>query len=214
MTITIPGKEFWYDWGGLNVWLFRQINGIHGGLYDTVMILLTRMADYHNLPFWFAGLFCLALLTLFMRSARRQGGVKTSAAIWFGVMAMLAVGFAVEAVVVHEMKVGFAYPRPYIALENVRVPDYQPGKGDDHHSFPSGHTATATLIAIALWPLIPDGFGWIAMIFVAGVAWSRMALGMHFPADVLASVTIMTPLLLLVRAILYSMFRKIFGMRC
>ncbi|MDE3060841.1 MAG: phosphatase PAP2 family protein [Pseudomonadota bacterium] len=214
MTITIPGKEFWYDWGGLNVWLFRHINGVHGSLYDTVMVILTRMADYHNLPFWFAGLFCLALLSLIIRSARKQGGTKSRAAIWFGVFAMLVVGFGLDAVVVKTAKSYFAYPRPYIALENVHVPDYQAGKVDDHHSFPSGHAAVATLLAVSLWPVIPDGFGWVAILFVAGAAWSRVALGMHFPADVLGSIVIMTPLLLLLRMILYSLLLNVFKLRC
>ncbi|MDE3015975.1 MAG: phosphatase PAP2 family protein [Pseudomonadota bacterium] len=210
----IPGKEVWYDWGGLNVWLFTLINAVHGDFYDQAMLVLTRAADYHNFPYYFTGLFCLATVLLIIRSARKQGGTGAHATIWFGVFAMLAAGFGLTTVVVKTSKAHFAYPRPYIALEHVRVPDYQAGKTDDHHSFPSGHTAFATLMVISLWPVIPGELGFAGILFIAGVAWSRVALGMHFPADVLASIIVMTPLLLILRAILYSLLLRIFGMRC
>lgn len=213
MIISIPGKEFWYDWGGLNVWLFRQVNAIHGNFYDQAMLMLTNAAYYHNFPYYLAGLAVLALLTLLIRSARRKG-VRQHAIIWAGVFAMLLAGFFVTAAFIKTSKTYFAYPRPYLVLEHVRVPDYQAGKVDDHHSFPSGHTAIATLLVIALWPVIPEGLGWLGILFIIGVAWSRMALGMHFPADVLASIVIMTPILLLLRSILYSLLLKLFGWRC
>ena len=28
--MNFPGKDFWYDWGGANEWIFKQVNAIQG----------------------------------------------------------------------------------------------------------------------------------------------------------------------------------------
>ena len=56
----------------------------------------------------------------------------------------------------------------------------------DEFSFPSGHTLHAvafTLVAMAHYP----GLGWLLVPFSASVATSRVALGLHYPSDVLAA---------------------------
>ncbi len=60
------------------------------------------------------------------------------------------------------------------------------GEPELHYSLPSGHSTFAALVVGALWPLV--GFrGRLALVFYAAlVGWSRVAAGMHFPADVVA----------------------------
>ena len=56
----------------------------------------------------------------------------------------------------------------------------------DEFSFPSGHTLHAvafTGVAIAHAPAL----GWLLLPFAAGVAASRVVLGLHYPSDVLAA---------------------------
>lgn len=61
----------------------------------------------------------------------------------------------------------------------------------DRHSFPSGHTMTATVAFLPLsyvtYQLVPFAFAGIAMI-----GWARMAAGHHFPSDVLAGAALGT----------------------
>lgn len=56
----------------------------------------------------------------------------------------------------------------------------------DEFSFPSGHTLHAvafTVVALAHYPVL----AWVLVPFTAGVAASRVVLGLHYPSDVLAA---------------------------
>ncbi len=55
--------------------------------------------------------------------------------------------------------------------------------GHDLQSFPSGHTATAAGLAVALTAAYPRG-RWLFLALCLGVAMQRMAVLAHFPSDV------------------------------
>jgi undecaprenyl-diphosphatase len=76
-------------------------------------------------------------------------------------------------------------PRPFQALQRIEL-----GAAPlDAYSFPSGHTLHAvafTLVALSYWP-------WLAPLlvpFTLLTAASRVALGLHYPSDVLAGATL------------------------
>lgn len=57
-------------------------------------------------------------------------------------------------------------------------------------SFPSAHTAMATLLCYILWPYLKLYAKLGAVLLLVSVALSRIALAMHFPADVVYSIFI------------------------
>ncbi|MFN8495188.1 MAG: phosphatase PAP2 family protein [Caldilineaceae bacterium] len=63
------------------------------------------------------------------------------------------------------------------------------GAGPDVHSFPSGHAAR--LSAIAIWSnlLLPYG-GWLAWPLLLFVSWCRVAIGIHYAGDVVAGTVV------------------------
>jgi undecaprenyl-diphosphatase len=71
-------------------------------------------------------------------------------------------------------------PRPFLTDTRL-VPVYRPGE----YSFPSGHTSSAFSVVTSLsrcypkWYVIAPSFLW-----AAGVGYSRMYLGVHYPTDV------------------------------
>ena len=83
------------------------------------------------------------------------------------------------------VKLLFARPRPTLWLSI---------KPADYYSFPSGHAMGAAAVVTALGFLVWQHRGqwqaWtLGTLFVLGVGWSRMYLGVHYPSDVLAGWT-------------------------
>jgi undecaprenyl-diphosphatase len=66
------------------------------------------------------------------------------------------------------------------------------------HSFPSGHTATATAAAVVLSALVPR-LTPVFVLLAAAIAYSRVYVGVHYPLDLLGGAVIgaATALLLL-----------------
>ncbi|EEG09311.1 phosphatase PAP2 family protein [Pseudogulbenkiania ferrooxidans] len=84
------------------------------------------------------------------------------------------------------LKAFFAVPRPPLVLPagTVQLLDALPRNG----SFPSGHAMASALLATA-WSADPKAGRWsTALLIVAAalVGWSRLAIGVHWPLDVLA----------------------------
>ncbi|HEV2403746.1 MAG TPA: phosphatase PAP2 family protein [Candidatus Saccharimonadales bacterium] len=57
-------------------------------------------------------------------------------------------------------------------------------------SFPSGHEAVATAMALTLWMILPRPWRWLAILWIGIVAISRLYLGVHTPVDVVGGFAI------------------------
>ncbi len=88
----------------------------------------------------------------------------------------------VSAFVSTALKYSVQRPRPFVTY-----PDIEKQSSGGSYSFPSGHTsaafslATSVSIAWPRWYVVVPTYAW-----AAGVGYSRMHLGVHYPSDVLA----------------------------
>jgi len=80
----------------------------------------------------------------------------------------------------------FGRLRPYIVDPTVQALIPQPLT---YYSFPSGHAATAFAAAVVLVYGSP-AVGLLALACATGVAFGRMATGVHYPTDVIAGVVL------------------------
>lgn len=110
----------------------------------------------------------------------------------------LSVVLAVTAVIVFVLKRLVARVRPYGALEGVQALFFEP---PTDFSFPSGHSAGSFAFAVFVALVLVRGVAEassarerivrrvaaaLLLFFAVGVGLSRIALGVHFPGDVLA----------------------------
>lgn len=91
---------------------------------------------------------------------------------------LLFISLLATSIIVEVIKLIVARPRPYTIIPSLIVLAQE-----SNLSFPSGHTATATVLAYCL--SCEYGHRWIFMIIPLIVAFSRLYMGVHYPSDVL-----------------------------
>lgn len=172
-------KAIFYDWGGVNTWLFQVINSLHSEGIDALMLFATSVADHSHFPAYAAVFSLMALVSI--RYTGRRAMLP-----WFTVLCVFILGYAVDGWLVTWLKSAFSFPRPPLALGASMVHVVGQPEFNLNHSFPSGHAAFSSLVVASLWPVLNRPGRWLGVVFVMLVAVSRISLGAHFPADVLA----------------------------
>lgn len=95
---------------------------------------------------------------------------------------------AISAIIANILKYAIDLPRPYEIYPFIE----KLGVGGSP-SFPSGHTADAFAFAVALALISPKWYIVVpSLLWAMLIGYSRMALGVHFPSDVLAGAIIGT----------------------
>ena len=197
-------KEIFYDWGGANVWLFHAINDIRFGWLDKVMLLGTALGDHGLFPLYLGVLTLFALVvvnTPFQDTAHHRVRVSR----WMAVIAVFSLAYFLDGMLLGYLKPLLDFPRPPLALPQgtvnvVGLPEY-------HHSLPSGHSSFAMLVTASLWPILNRKWRIAGALFVLWVGVSRVSLGAHFPADVMAGFVSSLVVVLLVYVAVQKMRR-------
>lgn len=78
----------------------------------------------------------------------------------------------------------FYRPRPFVTHDIVQLIPHSANA-----SFPSDHATGAFVIAVSFW-LFHKKVGWAWLTLALGIAFSRVWVGVHYPGDVLAGITL------------------------
>lgn len=171
-------KFFLYDWGGLNGALFQIINQSTPAIFmPLAWVFSTLLGNYWSAPLVMLGLWAWS------RSAEENNRVL---AIRLQLVHFV-IAFGLALVLATALKLLFDFPRPSAVYGDLAQVI---GTAEWHYSLPSGHSTYAALVVGALWPLVGIRLRLTLALYVVLVGWSRIAAGMHFPADVLAGWTI------------------------
>ncbi|KPU95650.1 PA-phosphatase [Variovorax paradoxus] len=167
-------KQWLYDWGGANLNLFMFLNQAVPDQLLWLPEVLSWVGSYWGAP-------AIAAVLLVWRQSQAPDAARSADLALRRFVFGLVIAMSSAAL----LKAAFAFPRPAVVLgEGVfRIV----GVPDSRYSFPSGHAAYVAVLAAAIWPVAawPGRIGLLA--FAIAVGWSRIALGAHFPADVVAS---------------------------
>ena len=157
----------------MDLWLLKVLNGF-AALWDGIEDPFEFVANTAELMF-------LALLaTAFLAKGRFTSVKARHGVVAAGLSALLALAVA------HLISGMWDRPRPY---EAHHIHLFVSPSGDP--SFPSDHATAAFAIAIALL-LRNRRVGWVALVMATVVSLSRVAVGVHYPSDVLGGALIGT----------------------
>jgi undecaprenyl-diphosphatase len=159
----------------MDLTLFKALNGFaaHHDALEDVLRFFAQDAQY-----FFVGLLAvLFLATGKWRSVNARHGVVAA-----GFSALLALGIA------HLITEFWDRARPYEAHPTAAHLFISPASDP---SFPSDHATAAFAIAVAIW-LRSRKAGWLALAMATIVAVSRVAVGVHYPGDVIGGALIGT----------------------
>jgi membrane-associated phospholipid phosphatase len=198
-------KEILYDWGGANVWLFHAINNIRADSLDWFMLLGTELGEHVHFPLYI-GLMALIALSAIVR-VPQQISKRYQAQEWMAVIAVFSIAYLLDALLVGALKPLLDFPRPPLALPPGSV--HIIGVAEYHHSLPSGHSSFAMLTVASLWPILKGRWRVAGASVVLWVGISRVSLGAHFPADVMAGFLSSLFVVLLVYAAVQVLIRII-----
>jgi len=167
----------WMVFGPLALALVLLIGVEIGGFDRPLFFFFNSLSSYTGPTFWANatilgdGLVCGVLLLPWIR--------RNPERVWGGLL-----GAVFMVVILHVFKEFLGLPRPLAVLPEEMVTVIGPGLR--RGAFPSGHTATMALFA-GIWALSTSRrlFHWMALTLAVLVGVSRMAVGVHWPTDVL-----------------------------
>ncbi len=191
-------KEILYDWGGANAWIFHAINDVRYGFLDSFMLLGTQLGEHALFPFY------MCLIALFALHETAKNCQETQR--WLAVIAVFSIAYLLDGLLIGFLKPLLDFPRPPLALPQGTV--HIVGRAEFHHSLPSGHSSFAMLCTASLWPVLNRYARIAGVFFVLWVGISRISLGAHFPADVLAGFLSSLTVVLLVYSAVQAYLRK------
>ena len=177
-------KEIFYDWGGINVSLFHLINDIRFEYLDKFMLLGTGLGEHVNFPIYLGLLSLVALVAIAKTPLRDAAQYRLLTLRWMSVITVFSIAYLLDGLLLGILKPLLDFPRPPLALplDSMHIV----GIAEYHHSLPSGHSSFAMLTVASLWPILNRWWRMAGIFSVLWVGCSRVSLGAHFPADVLA----------------------------
>lgn len=176
--------HIWYDWNGLNLRLFDLAQQLRSPALEPALVMVSVFGSFWLAPYY-GRIIGAQALRIVRRSDRHTIMGCRLVSGWEVVFFRYLLATALAAALVWVLKTAFDLPRPWEL--------YGPGIGqaplpvNSEGSFPSGHAAFAAVLVGSLWPRFNGRTARAMMVLLlVCVGLSRVLIGAHFPADVVA----------------------------
>jgi membrane-associated phospholipid phosphatase len=171
-----------YTWYGYNEMLFHTINSVKDVRLDVFMQLGTVLGSHHHMPVY-GGLLAIVALYRSIQYGREQRWSEVT--LWLVAVLTFIGAYFVDGLFLAQVQQLLNSPRPSAAL-GVGAVKLLGHLEDYRHSFPSSHASFALTLIASLWFLLTWHQRIAGVLFVLWVGVSRVYVGAHFPADVVA----------------------------
>lgn len=180
----MQNTDWWYTWMGANQDIFGFIYNKGISQLYFLFPLLQEAADYKNIH-----LYCIAVIviTLSQYVYRKLNNYRYDAYYVRSQIAWLLsflFGFLLMAGTTALLKDFAAFPRPFVSIRGVTLIYQSMAESKFYESFPSGHAAFAAFLVSIFWSRSVSSVRPFLALFFVAVCWYRVAIGAHFPADV------------------------------
>ncbi len=199
MTSSLLGKEGW-RWlaAGCAALLFTAFSIAYldrpsaywaRDLPPAIVALSSRLSQLGNSA-WYLVPLALAIPLIHFAHARSADPARKLQLSWFFWAAVFVfVAIAASGLLTDLLKVIFGRARPVLLLRTGDFGWHPPGLTAKLRSFPSGHANTVTAMALALGMLVPRlRIALAALVTLA--LFSRIAVGAHYPSDLIAGAAV------------------------
>ncbi len=188
-------KEILYDFYGYNESWFAYLNKLCShDLLQTIFYNLSKIFDIEHFAIYYL---IAASFGFFMK--------PEAFSKYYDFMVRLGIGYACFGLLYALLKFTMNMPRPFCSgIEFITIMDI--AKERCWSSFPSSHTGLAMLLTLYLWPYIGIFTRLLFVLLISLVGISRIALAMHYPADIFYSLFIALLVYIIATAV-YRLFQ-------
>lgn len=199
----MTSKEFVYDWHGFNQKIFLAINNMFTS--EEIHRFFSFISSFFNIHM-FGIYYCFAVIVCLYICIRRKIFHGEYFEI-YNYFVKIGTCYAIIGFAYAIMKFTFNFPRPFCLEEAGTFFTY----ASTHtarclSSFPSAHTAIVTLCVYTLWPFIAKYLQAFLVFMMLLIMLSRIVLAMHYPADIVYSLIIVS-LLIWAGNFIFSLFK-------
>jgi len=182
-------EEILYGNQSLNIQFFHLLNNIQDSAFVTLMQVFSTLGKYYLfLPYMVVFTVCAVYYGKTLKAKDEviyQHYCKKLTETLF----LSLIAYGIFLLWVSGLKNFFHFPRPYVRLPqgSVHILEKVKAQENPYVSFPSGHAAFSVMMLVVFWNLFNFSGKIIGILLVGWICVSRIALGVHFPSDVIAS---------------------------
>ncbi len=189
-------KEIFYDWGGYNVKIFEFLNQMCNiGIWPETLRCLSFFFNIENFAVYYLAL-CLFCYYRF------RGCDAEAFKSVYNRLVFVGICYATFGLTYAALKFSINMPRPFCSMLYYQT-IIDVTKERCMSSFPSSHAGLSLVMTILAWDHLSKAGKKLAEFVVVLVAFSRIALAMHYPADIVYGYLIA----LIVMAVSYCIFK-------
>ena len=182
-------KTIFYDFGNLNTQAFIYLNKLTNyGCFPQLFKMLSTVFYYK----FFLIYFLIACLICVYKVRQTEKPLKTRKIYqYIDELFCIAICYCLFTTIYGLLKHTVNLPRPYCSLPTDQFQTIlQVSYERCLSSFPSAHIALSVIIMYYLWSHLNKLFKSLSVICIIMVALSRIALAMHYPADIIYGIII------------------------
>lgn len=203
-------KEVFYDWLGYNTEIFYFLNHVSNAwVFPQFLRCLSWFFNIENFAVYYMTLCGLGYQHVFARSKVKLNTLPAEAVVrkddfWliYNRLVYIGICYAVFGLTYAALKFSVNLPRPFCSLPIGTFETIIDTTNERcMSSFPSSHAGLALMATLLAWRYLGTCGRLCAIVVTLMAALARVALAMHYPADVLYSYLIVLTVLCISRAV-------------